>query len=143
MLGGCCLNSMLGGWWTNTNSAFYYVSLLIVLLSSIGYFYWTVAFYLSVRANVPKFVSTKHITGLFGFTLIFFEALVLSLLLWIMYIILSVTGTSMCSQYNYGCHGLLRGIFLYLNTLLVLLGIVLWSVRRQLGIELWDAFGME
>lgn len=143
MLGFSCINAFLYNWWLNTDSSMYYFYFLSVIWSFVGFFYWMMAFYLSVRSNVPKFVSTKHVTGLFGFTLIFFEALILSLLLWILYIVLSATGTSMCSQYNYGCQGLIRGIFVYLNTLLVLLGVVLWNVRRQLGIELWDAFGME
>lgn len=142
MLGFSCLSAFMCSWWLHKPSV-YFINLMIVLGSFFGYFYWAIGFYLSVRANVPKFVSTKHTTGLFGFTLVFCEALVLSLLLWLLYIVLYFSGTNVCSLYNYACQGFFQGLFVYLNTVLVLLGVVLWNVRRQLGIELWDAFGLK
>src|SRR5690348_14721090 len=83
LLGCAALNASLSTWWLNTNSSWYYINLIFVVYSYLGYFYWALSFYMSVRANVPKFISTKNVTGLFGFTLVFVEALVLSALVWI------------------------------------------------------------
>eukprot|EP01126_Amoeba_proteus_P037268 TRINITY_DN3840_c0_g1_i3.p1 TRINITY_DN3840_c0_g1~~TRINITY_DN3840_c0_g1_i3.p1 ORF type:complete len:197 (+),score=10.92 TRINITY_DN3840_c0_g1_i3:102-692(+) len=140
-----CFTACLYKFWLfDTQSRFYpFYYYFLIPLSWLGYFYWLLAFYLSVRSNVPKFVSTKNTLGLFFFTLIFFESAVLSFLLWLLYFVFSWNNTTVCPPYAFLCQGLMLGSFTILNTLLLSLGVVLMSVKKQLGIELFEACGLD
>eukprot|EP01126_Amoeba_proteus_P016199 TRINITY_DN1745_c0_g1_i1.p1 TRINITY_DN1745_c0_g1~~TRINITY_DN1745_c0_g1_i1.p1 ORF type:complete len:174 (-),score=19.40 TRINITY_DN1745_c0_g1_i1:348-869(-) len=139
-----CVTACLYNYWLDCSPEWYpFYAFVVIPVSWFGYFYWLLAFYLSIRSNVPKFVSTKNTLGLFFFTLIFFESAVLSCLLWILYFILSFSDINLCSSNSHGCQGLILGAFTTLNSFFISLGIVLYNVRNQLGIELSEAFGME
>lgn len=130
-------------WWLDTSGSVYVLGFFMLLLSWVGWFWWSVAFYLSVRASVPKFVSTKNTLGLFSFTFLVFETYVITLLLWFLYFLLWYTDSArVCAFGSYFCEGLVQGTYVFLNTLAVLVTIVLFNVRKKLGIGIWDALGM-
>mmetsp|Transcript_9293 Transcript_9293/g.10277 ORF Transcript_9293/g.10277 Transcript_9293/m.10277 type:complete len:188 (-) Transcript_9293:76-639(-) len=111
-----------------------------VIFNVICFIYFTTALYLSLRDNLPKMVSKKNSMGLFLFTLLFFEAGVMTLLFWVLYLVLTATDTPLCRSLL--CSGILSGVFGWINILTLINIAVLWHSRRNLGISLVDAFGI-
>jgi len=116
-----------------------YISTFFALPCSI---YWTVAFYLSLRDIIPRMVKSKSKFGLFWITLMFFEASVLSIVMWLVALVVYYTDTWVCGLYEYACQGLLRGFFTFANVIFALMTIVLLQVKRKLGIGFKDSFGL-
>jgi len=85
-------------------------------------------------------VSTKNAMGLFLFTLLFFEAAVMTVLFWFLYGALRATDTPLCKSLF--CTGLISGMFGWINILTMINIAVVWHSRRNLGISLVDAFGL-
>eukprot|EP01130_Rhizamoeba_saxonica_P010605 TRINITY_DN4362_c0_g1_i1.p1 TRINITY_DN4362_c0_g1~~TRINITY_DN4362_c0_g1_i1.p1 ORF type:complete len:182 (+),score=5.62 TRINITY_DN4362_c0_g1_i1:49-594(+) len=134
---GCMYNY----WWDTEgffSTAFWGLFSIFSFLSMV---YFTVAFYLSIRDNLPRLVKLKHSMGLFLFTLLFFEGLVMCFLFWFLYIVLSFAGTPLC--YADFCTGLISGLFYYVNSITIICSIVLYRVRGTLGISISDAFGLD
>lgn len=136
-------STALYSWWLDTRSTLVYIAgLFAILVSCLALMWWSIAFYLSIRAGVPKFVSTKNTLGIFSFTFLVFETFVLTALLWFMYFLYWYTNaTKMCAHKAYFCEGIVRGAFVFLNTLLIVEGLVLFNMRKTLGIGIMEALG--
>jgi hypothetical protein len=63
--------------------------------------------------------------------------------LWFAFFLTKVTHTTkMCYHNDYFCEGLVRGAFIFLNSMSGLLGLVLFNLRKKLGISLREALGL-
>jgi len=85
-------------------------------------------------------VKTKNSTGLFLYTLLFFEALVMHVLFWILYFVLAVANATLCSGHL--CSGVITGLFAFVNVVAGVCIFVLARSRTTLGIAFTDSFGM-
>jgi hypothetical protein len=75
----------------------------------------------------------------FFYTLIFAESFVLSILLWLVYALLSYLGTSICHEFSL-CGGLVSGLFLFFNLILVISVAAIIQLKRTLGIGFKDIY---
>jgi hypothetical protein len=132
--------SMFYPYWLDANGIMYIFWLLFTLASVGGFVYYHIAFYLTMRDNLPRMVKTKNSVWLFLFTLYYFEIAVLAGLFWFLYLILNLSGTALCR--GVGCYSSIRAIVLWVNSTTVVLTWVLIRSRRLLGIPLIDAFGI-
>eukprot|EP01125_Pyxidicula_operculata_P001017 TRINITY_DN108_c3_g1_i3.p1 TRINITY_DN108_c3_g1~~TRINITY_DN108_c3_g1_i3.p1 ORF type:complete len:209 (-),score=10.04 TRINITY_DN108_c3_g1_i3:33-659(-) len=127
-------------YWLDTTGFSWIFSIFMVVFFWIVFLYILAAFFISVKDNVPRMVKTKHTIGLFLYTLLFFESLVMSILFWILYAMLWFLNSRLCTGLL--CHGLVSGIVIYANILFVICFIVLVRSKRSLGISISDAFGV-
>eukprot|EP01128_Nolandella_sp_AFSM9_P002544 TRINITY_DN1290_c0_g1_i2.p1 TRINITY_DN1290_c0_g1~~TRINITY_DN1290_c0_g1_i2.p1 ORF type:complete len:165 (-),score=8.29 TRINITY_DN1290_c0_g1_i2:85-579(-) len=127
-------------WLLDSEGIFYVFWLVLVLLFLVGLVYYTVAFYLTLRDNIPRMVKTKNTVWLFVFTLVFFEGLVMTGLFWLIYFILSLASTPLC--YDPLCYGSVLGVFMWINIITSVCLYVLIRSRRLLGIPILDTFGL-
>jgi hypothetical protein len=132
------INAWLWRWMLNTRGFFFLVFLVWELLSWVAYIYFSLAFYLSVRDNLPKMVSTKNTVGLFIFTIVFFETVVMAVLFWLLYGVLSWVNAPMC--HSDFCTGFITGLFLFVNEIALVCVLVTVRARRNLGIGFLDTF---
>jgi len=102
-----------------------------------SYFY--VALFLSLKDNIPRMVSLKNSIGLFMFTLLFFEFVVLAFIFWIVYVVLSYFNTPICQSFF--CTGLMTGLVAYINLVSAICLLVVIRSWKYLGIAWQDAFG--
>lgn len=102
--------------------------------------YFGYAFFLSLKDNVPKMVTTKNAVGLFMFTLLFFESAILFGLFFILGFVLHLTDTELCSSAL--CHGLIRSLFFNIGALTCISSGVIWHAKFNLGIGVFETFGL-
>lgn len=102
--------------------------------------YFGYAFFLSLKENVPKMVTTKNAVGLFMFTLLFFESAILFGLFFILGFVLHLTDTELCSSAF--CHGLIRSLFFNIGALTAISTGVIIHAKRNLGIGVFETFGL-
>lgn len=111
-----------------------------MLGSWIGFIYFGAAFYITLKDNLPRMVRDKNNLGLFLFTLLTFESIVMALLFWFLYVLLSFVGTTICGSHF--CAGSLTGVVAYINVLAVTCSVVVARSYKLLGIAVSDAFGL-
>lgn len=124
----------------DSSGIFWMFWFITVLAFFAGLVHYSVAFYLTLRDNIPRMVKTKNTVWLFVFTLVFFEGLVMAGLFWLIYVILWYAQTPLCFQPL--CTGSVTGLFMWINIVSAICTIVLVRSRRLLGIPILDTFGL-
>lgn len=102
--------------------------------------YFGYAFFLSLKDNIPKMVTTKNAVGLFMFTLLFFESAILSGLFFILGFVLHLTDTELCSSAF--CHGMIWSLFFNILSLTIISSGVIYHSKINLGIGVFETFGL-
>lgn len=102
--------------------------------------YYGVAFFLSLKDNIPKMVTTKNAVGLFMFTLLFFESAILFGLFFILGFVLHLTDTELCTTAF--CHGMIWALFFNIGALCCISSAVIYHSKRNLGIGVFETFGL-
>jgi len=127
-------------YWLDTTGYLWVAGMIWSSISFIGLAYFMWGLYRSLRENIPRMVKTKHANGLFIFTLVFFEALVMSTLSWALYLLLLFLDSRLC--FGYLCNGILSGCVFFVNLVTIICITVLARSRTKLGISIGDLFGM-
>eukprot|EP01120_Amphizonella_sp_Union-15-10_P006498 TRINITY_DN2101_c0_g1_i1.p1 TRINITY_DN2101_c0_g1~~TRINITY_DN2101_c0_g1_i1.p1 ORF type:complete len:188 (-),score=12.17 TRINITY_DN2101_c0_g1_i1:27-590(-) len=136
-----CMMSFMTPWLMSGDSYFSQsLFFFFCAFNILAFIYFTLALYLSLKDNLPRMVSKKNSMGLFLFTLLFFEAGVMTVLFWFLWGVLRATETPLCKSLF--CSGLLSGLFAWINVLTFINIAVVWHSRANLGISLADAFGV-
>lgn len=127
-------------WLEQTTGYTFIIFLTLVIVFFLCLIFFVFAFYITVRDNLPRLVKTKNTPGLFAYTLVFFEALVLQILLWILYLVLKISGAKLCTGFL--CSGIITGIFIFVNIVAGICEFVLARTRKFFGIGFLESFGM-
>lgn len=102
--------------------------------------YFGYAFFLSLKDNIPKMVTTKNAVGLFMFTLLFFEAAILCGLFCILGFVLHLSDTELCSSAF--CTGMISALFFNIMSLTLISSAVIYHSKFNLGIGVFETFGL-
>lgn len=127
-------------YWLDSDGVMFLFWLIFTIFSFFMLAFYHIAFYLTMRDNLPRMVKTKNSVWLFLFTLYYFEIAVLAGLFWFLYLILNLSGTALCRGSI--CAGSISAVILFVNSTTALLTWVLIRSRKLLGIPLLDAFGI-
>jgi hypothetical protein len=102
--------------------------------------YFGYAFFLSLKDNIPKMVTTKNAVGLFMFTLLFFESAILCGLFFILGFVLHLTDTELCTSAF--CSGMIWALFSNIIALTLISSAVIYHSKVNLGIGVFETFGL-